>query len=104
MTRAETLEEPSDSGERIFQTAFRLFERLHDGRSVRLLGVSASHFDERAQRGLFEPEPAKGDRLRDQVAERFGASALVRASLLGRSERRHPEAGLSKSPRRKRSD
>lgn len=102
VTRAETLDAPTDSGERVFETAWRLFERLHDGRSVRLLGVSASHFEERAQRGLFEPEPAPADRLRDQVAEKFGAAALVRASLLGRSERRHPEALPAQRQKRRR--
>ena len=99
VTRAETLGEPTDSGERIFETIWRLFERQHDGRSVRLLGVSASHFEERAQRGLFETPPAPGDLLRDQVALKFGAAALVRASLLGRSERRHPEALPEPRPR-----
>ncbi len=91
-TRAETLKGPTDAGEVLFASAWRLFERQHRGEAVRLLGIYTSHFEERPQLALFAPEPCVADRLRDAVAERFGPDALVRASLLGRQERRHPEA------------
>jgi nucleotidyltransferase/DNA polymerase involved in DNA repair len=92
LTRAHTLDAPSDAGQRIFATACELFERVHGRRRVRLLGIYASHFDERPQRGLFEEPPSPADALRDAVARKFGRGALVRASQLGRAERRHPEA------------
>ncbi len=92
LTRARTLDAPTDAGERVFATAFSLFERVHGRRRVRLLGIYASHFEERAQRGLFEEPPSAADTLRDAVARKFGRGALVRASQLGRGERRHPEA------------
>jgi hypothetical protein len=55
--------------------------------------VSSSHFGaDTPQLELFadEEEPSPVDRLRDEVAERFGKGTLTRASLLGRRERRNP--------------
>ncbi len=92
LTRAQTLDTSSDAGERLFATACALFERVHGRRRVRLLGLYASHFEELAQRTLFEEPPSPADTLRDAVAKKFGRGALVRASQLGRGERRHPEA------------
>jgi hypothetical protein len=60
---------------------------------VRLLGIYASHFGgEKPQLGLFdEPQaPSPVDKVRDEVAKRFGDEAITRASLLGRRERRNP--------------
>jgi nucleotidyltransferase/DNA polymerase involved in DNA repair len=91
VTRAETLRQPTDSGETLFRVAFKLFESVHGSKRVRLVGISASGFD-RAQLELFVTPASPADRLQDAVAERFGAGALVRASLVGRRERRHPEA------------
>ena len=105
LTRAKTLDEATDSGEVLFQTVSKLFAKVHDGRSVRLVGVSASHFEERAQRDLFAAPPSPADKLRDAVAQKFGTGAIERASLLGRKERRHPEAhGDGAPPLRKRKD
>ncbi len=92
LTRAQTLDAPTDAGERIFATAQDLFERVHGRLRVRLLGIYASHFEELSQRSLFEEQPSPADTLRDAVAARFGRGALVRASQLGRGERRHPES------------
>jgi nucleotidyltransferase/DNA polymerase involved in DNA repair len=92
-THARTLREPTDSGSALFETAWALFGEVHRGRLVRLVGVYASHFgDQRPQLELFaEPaRPARLDRLRDAVAERFGSEKITRASLLGRRERRNP--------------
>jgi hypothetical protein len=36
------------------------------------------------------------------VADKFGAGTIERASLLGRKERRHPEAGQDSRPKRNR--
>ena len=99
VTRAETLADPTDAGEAVFGAIWRLFQRQHRaGQAVRLVGVYTSHFEERPQLALFAPEPSPADRLRDAVAERFGPGALVRASLLGRGERRHPEAKAEGPP------
>ncbi len=92
VTRDKTLAQPTDSGELLFRTAWRLFEAVHGSRKVRLIGISASGFGERPQLGLFPQPTSRADKLRDVVADRFGAEALTRASLLGRRERRHPEA------------
>jgi nucleotidyltransferase/DNA polymerase involved in DNA repair len=92
-THARTLKEGTDSGNVLFRTASELFTEVHRGRKVRLLGIYASHFGEgRPQLALFdEPKaPSPLDRVRDEVAKRFGDEAITRASLLGRRERRNP--------------
>lgn len=99
LTRAASIDAPTDAGDRIFTLAWRLFERVHGRRKVRLLGIYVSHLDEPAQRDLFAEPPSPADRLRDAVAEKFGRDALVRASQLGRGERRHPEAKDDKPSR-----
>ncbi len=101
LTRARTLAAPTDVGAALFDVAWELFQGVHGRRKVRLLGISSSHFDEQAQLGLFAPTPAPADQLRDAVAARFGRDALVRASQLGRRERRHPEALADDKPTRK---
>jgi nucleotidyltransferase/DNA polymerase involved in DNA repair len=87
--RATTLDHPTDSGDVLYRTAWALFEGVHGSRKVRLLGVSASGFD-LGQLPLFAEGTAEADRVRDIVAERFGASALTRASLLDRPRQRRP--------------
>jgi nucleotidyltransferase/DNA polymerase involved in DNA repair len=92
-THARTLPAATDSGNDLFRVASELFGEVHRGRNVRLLGIYASHFgDESPQLPLFteaEP-PSPVDRVRDEVARRFGDDAITRASLLGRRERRNP--------------
>jgi DNA polymerase-4 len=92
-THARTLAETTDSGNALFRMASELFAEVHRGQKVRLLGIYASHFGAGApQLGLFdEPRaPSPADRVRDEVAKRFGDEAITRASLLGRRERRNP--------------
>jgi DNA polymerase-4 len=92
-THARTLPAGVDSGNEIFELISALLEEVHRGRKVRLLGVSASHFDPGSpQLDLFADDeaPTPADRLRDEVAHRFGKGTLTRASLLGRRERRNP--------------
>jgi DNA polymerase IV len=82
VTRAETIGAPTDAGDRLFEVAWRLFEKAHGRRKVRLLGVSVSGLST-GPRGLFEEErPSPADALRDAVHKRFGGEALTRASLL----------------------
>jgi DNA polymerase-4 len=92
-THARTLPAGLDSGNDIFEVVSALFAEVHRGRKVRLLGVYASHFGSPAlQLELFGggDTPSAADRLRDEVARRFGRGILKRASLLGRRERRNP--------------
>jgi DNA polymerase-4 len=92
-THARTLPSGVDSGEGIFRVAAELFAEVHRARKVRLLGIYASHFGAvSGQLGLFPEERTAlpADRLRDEVARRFGDGALTRASLLGRREHRNP--------------
>ena len=92
VTHAETLVHPIDSGDTLFEVASRLFKQVHGARKVRLLGIYVSGFASEPQLELFPAEPSKADQLRDRVEARFGEGSLTRASLLGRRERRHPEA------------
>ena len=84
VTRAETLRTPTDSGDVLFRVAWRLFEGVHEGRRVRLLGIYASGFGLKEQISLFkdDPEESAADRLRDVLTERFGVGTLTRASLI----------------------
>jgi nucleotidyltransferase/DNA polymerase involved in DNA repair len=83
-TRAHTPGSLMDSGDALFDVAWRLFTAVHGRRRVRLLGVYASGLGGPAQRALFTPsEPRPADRVRDVVDERFGEGTLTRASLLG---------------------
>jgi DNA polymerase-4 len=92
-THARTLECATDSSDELFRVASRLFAEVHGRKKVRLVGIYASHFGEAtSQLGLFEPPKTASpvDRVRDQIARRFGDEAITRASLLGRRERRNP--------------
>ena len=85
VTRAETLAAPTDSGQTLFEVAWRLMHGVHGKLRVRLLGIYASGFAAEGQLDLFPKEPsasAAADRLRDRVAEQFGDGTLTRASLL----------------------
>ncbi len=92
-THARTLGDATDSGTVLFETVSRLLSDVHRGRKVRLLGIYASHLDTaNPQLELFAQDPPRAplDRIRDEVARRFGDEAITRASLLGRRERRNP--------------
>jgi nucleotidyltransferase/DNA polymerase involved in DNA repair len=90
-TRSETLGVATDEGGLIFAVAWRLFQGVHRGKRVRLLGIYASGFGKGDQLGLFAAEPAPADALRDSVAARFGDAALTRASLLRPSAKPKPK-------------
>ena len=86
-TRAETLREGTDSGDLVFEAAWRLFGGVHGRLRVRLLGIYASGLGGPAQLPLFTAPPSPADRARDLVEERLGEGALTRASLLSESRR-----------------
>jgi nucleotidyltransferase/DNA polymerase involved in DNA repair len=83
-TRAHTMSEATDSGDVMFAEAWRLFEKVHGARKVRLLGIYASGFGA-SQLALFAAGGGAGrDRVRDAIEERFGEGSVTRASLLPR--------------------
>ncbi|OFV87820.1 MAG: hypothetical protein A3D93_04190 [Acidobacteria bacterium RIFCSPHIGHO2_12_FULL_67_30] len=94
LTRAKSLQEPTDLDGEIYDTAAALFRRAWDGKKkVRLVGIAAGALTEGAeQRSLFEAErrerKEKLARAADQVKERFGADALRSAKALQRKPRR----------------
>ena len=90
-THAETLAAPIDSSNDLYRVAAKLFSDVHGRKKVRLLGIYASGFGSSGgQLGLFAEEASAADQLRDKLKERFGESAITRASLLGKTERRNP--------------
>ncbi len=91
VTRAATLDHPTDVGDDLFRAAWSLLEKLEwKGTRVRLVGVTAARLTsgEAASEGqlpLFPPRPdPKRDLARtvDMIRERFGGDAITRASLL----------------------
>ena len=94
LTRAKSLQEPTDLDGEIYDTAAVLFRRAWDGKKkIRLLGIAAGALTEGPeQRSLFEAErrerKEKLARAADQVKERFGADSLRSAKALQRKPRR----------------
>ena len=88
-----TLETPSASTDTIYRTALSLFDALWDHRPIRLLGIRTSRLvseEEPVQLSLFDTTPdgpsnekqKKLDAALDSIRSRYGASAVVRGSLL----------------------
>ena len=90
-THARSRKAPTNVAADLFTLAAALFDEVHGSLKVRLLGIGVSGFDEPAQKSLFEDEGsargAKIDDVRDRVREKFGKTALVRASELERSKK-----------------
>lgn len=89
ITRAETLPSPTDTDDRITETARRLFRaNWPRSRPVRLIGVTCSGLGREtpAQGGLFDPptdmKARKIDGTLDQLRARFGGKAVVRGRTL----------------------
>ncbi|OGB94208.1 MAG: hypothetical protein A2Z31_08910 [candidate division NC10 bacterium RBG_16_65_8] len=112
LTRAATLDRPTDVGDALFRAAWALLGKVDWKRGqVRLLGVTATRLQSAAQYpaaqlSLFLPGPdPRRDLARtvDMIQERFGRAAITRASLLtGRGEPRTQSSGLgtrSREPR-----
>ena len=92
VTRSQTLSEPTDITQELWETASEMLSRRlpADPQPVRLLGIGVSGFDDRAlaQGMLFDREEkekhARLDAVADRVKERFGAGAVRRGSSLDR--------------------
>ena len=88
-----TLDIPTNVSNEIYQTACRLFDELWDMTPVRLLGIRASKLVDTAepvQMSLFDLTPAKEsdnknqklDQALDSIRQKYGASAIVRGSMM----------------------
>jgi DNA polymerase-4 len=92
LNRSRTLPAPTDVTREIFQTAWALFEALHPGDRIRLVGVRveglAEAGDSPHQLTLGEREHGwrEAELAADAAAARFGRGAVRPASLLGTSE------------------
>ncbi len=88
-TRQTTLPQSVDLDQPIFETAWALFQSNWDKRPIRLLGVAARHFAPMVQQlDLFAPRDDRQERLThtvDEIRDKFGTSALKRASSLRRN-------------------
>lgn len=89
-----TLVSPTDASNTIYNTACQLFKELWDGTPVRLLGIRTSKLvdiAEPVQMSLLDLVPEqqtdaknqKLDKALDSIRQKYGASAVVRGSMLG---------------------
>ena len=88
LTRQTTLDQPTDDGALITETAFQLFEQVwKPGRAVRLIGMGVSNLDEHArQLGLWDPDVRRELQLHQALKDlqaRFGKGAIWRGSERG---------------------
>jgi len=96
VTRSFTLENPTDDGSQLFETAQGLLKKTDAGRRpVRLLGIQVSKLDSTGslrQVGLFDDDdkPRKRrdlNRALDRIQERFGEEAVVPGLLVDEEEK-----------------
>ncbi len=86
ITRRVTLREATDDGQTIYRTALELMERAHEGKPIRLTGVSVQLDEVPPQLGLFPAAPPRTAKLNatlDKIAERFGSKAITTADIAG---------------------
>ncbi len=86
VTRQKTLRSPTDLTEPIFQAALALARPETRGKTIRLVGVTASGLAHGEQLGMFEADAARRHRIaeaQDELRHRFGERAVTRARLLG---------------------
>ncbi len=87
-TRQRTIDPPTDLTEPIWRAAVELAAPELRGVRVRLIGVTASGFDESPQLALFDDEDDRHRRRRrvveaaDAIRRRWGSRAVTRARLL----------------------
>jgi DNA polymerase-4 len=89
LTRQITLAQPTNDIATIHTTASTLLVRVWEGQPVRLIGAGVSGLSEARQLSLWDAPDERSERLYDAVREvrkRYGASAIRRASDLGRNQ------------------
>ncbi|GIN84180.1 putative UV-damage repair protein UvrX [Heyndrickxia sporothermodurans] len=82
--RSCTIDEPTNVTMDIYRTCLKLFHQFYNGKSVRQISISLSKItdDTNLQLNLFEPDKSKLHDLGyvvDQIRDRFGSAALLRA-------------------------
>jgi DNA polymerase-4 len=100
ITRRTTLREATDDGQTLYRAALELLERAHEGKPIRLTGVSLQLDEEPPQLGLFPAAPPRTAKLNaalDKIAERFGSKAITTADIAG-SEAPDDDAPRSERP------
>ncbi|TCS95103.1 DNA polymerase IV [Hazenella coriacea] len=85
--RQMKLPEPTNQTMVIFKYAWQLFRKFWDEQPIRSLGISLSQLqqDDTIQLNLFNPHQEKQVKLgyvMDEIKERFGTTAILRASSL----------------------
>ena len=99
-----TCSEPTDITEEIWQYACKAFEESWDGTPIRHLGIHTAGVSGSRMRqlGLFDEmdyeKKERMDRAVDEIRERFGHDAVMRASFLG-SQVDHMNGGISREKR-----
>jgi len=87
ISRASTLPEPTDVGQRIGDVVTRLFDAVELSQPVRLIGVRAEKLRPGGTGGLAlwddDEDWRRVDTALDDARERFGGGAVTRASTLG---------------------
>ncbi|QDF04025.1 DNA polymerase IV [Myxococcus xanthus] len=86
ITRRTTLREATDDGQTLYRAALELLDKSHQGKPLRLTGVSVQLDEEPPQLGLFPaaaPRTAKLNAALDKIAERFGSKAITTADIAG---------------------
>jgi len=86
ITRRTTLREATDDGQTLYRTALELLERSHEGKPIRLTGVSVQLDEVPPQLGLFPAAPPRTAKLNaalDRITERFGSKAITTADIAG---------------------
>lgn len=91
ITRSKTFNQPTDSTDFIFNEAFELMKANRGKKPIRLLGISLTNFESEivSQISLFAEEEKSGetqkvDIMVDALRDKFGYSAIKRASILDR--------------------
>jgi DNA polymerase-4 len=98
VTRQDTRDTPTADAGEVFRRAWAAFVRVPRPRAVRLIGLAVSGLGPAGgvqQLALLGEDPVRAERLgrvADELRARFGARAIVRASLLARegTGARHP--------------
>ena len=83
-TRSRTLPDATCYDEEIYHTVRELFRELRLSRGIRLLGVSASNFDDPGSISLFCDEEKKENLYEaiDKIKQRFGEKGITKAKLI----------------------